>query len=73
MYFEEKNKTFCDFCLKSFRNIKLHKCKRKKCLNCNLYLRGIKTDVKEEICASDIVKDINKQCLHVFNVIKRLV
>ena len=61
---QEKNKTFCDFCLKSFQNIKLHKCKRKKCINCNLYLKCITTDVKENICASDSVKDINVQCLH---------
>ena len=61
---EEKNKIFCDFCLKSFQNIKLHKCKRKKCINCNLYLKRINTDDKENICASDNVKDINVQCLH---------
>ena len=60
---EEKKKTFCDFCLQSFQNIKLHKCKRKKCINCNLYLIGLKNEIEEDICDSNKVKDINVQCL----------
>ena len=47
---ERKKSVFCDFCQKSYTNIRIHKCKRKKCKNCNLYLKKLEEPIFENVC-----------------------
>ena len=60
---ERKKSVFCDFCQKSYTNIRIHKCKRKKCKNCNLYLKKLEETIFENVCLSNFVKNTNYQCV----------
>jgi hypothetical protein len=59
---QKKRCVFCDFCQKSFANIKAHKCQRKKCKNCNLYLQHLNEPGVEKVCYANYVKNTNFQC-----------
>ena len=41
----------------------MHKCKRKKCKNCNLYLKRLEENIFENVCLSNFVKNTNYQCI----------
>ena len=69
---EGKRLCFCDFCFKSFSNIKLHKCQRKKCINCHLYFQKINKKSKELTCLSKIVKNTYFQCNYCSKIIENL-
>lgn len=66
---EKRGYTFCDFCYKSFKNIKQHKCERKKCKSCFNYLNHMNEFKDEQICLSEIEKNIQFQCSHCNKII----
>ena len=69
MNLEKKNKSFCDYCQKSFYNIKKHKCIRKKCLNCFLYKKKLLYNSFETVCDIDRIKNSNSKCNNCYKII----
>lgn len=67
---EKKRSIFCDFCRKSFTNIQTHRCDRKKCINCNLYLEKINENVVENLCHSIQLKNNCVQCIFCKKIIE---
>ena len=69
---EEKYKTFCEFCKKSFSKIKEHKCKRKTCPNCLCYTKLLIDEVDTIICKNEINTSINYSCEFCNKIIKNI-
>ena len=63
---EQKNKTFCDYCLKSFFKINLHKCKREKCINCFFYKNSFQNEFNFKICHNNKINNTNYTCKYCF-------
>ena len=59
---ESKNKTFCDYCRKSFSKIKNHTCKRNKCENCFKYTSMLKDEHTEITCKTKTLQNVNYTC-----------
>ena len=56
---EANNKTFCVYCLKSYKNIKQHFCKRMKCPLCFRF--NFENEYDNSFCSSN-QKDVLIQC-----------